>query len=294
MSKLINLIGQKFGRLTVMNKSSVKIKNGTLWTCQCSCGTIKDIRGNALTRKKFSTKSCGCFNEENRRNTVENLIGQIFGKLIVIERAGSTKHGRATWKCQCCCYGPNSIIIASAGDLKHTNRPTKSCGCSRIENAKRTHPKEENRFYKIWYGIIYRCINKKSTYYHRYGGRGITFQNSWKQYKYFKNDMYKSYLHHVQNYGEKETSIDRINNDGNYTVNNTRWVTNIEQNMNKSINNSKYFKAIYILSGPSFGYKEISNNQREFARKYNLNRVCIGNCIRDKQISHKGWTFKTI
>jgi len=294
MSKLIDLTGQIFGRLTVIGQSPVKVKNGVLWECQCSCGTIKNIRSNSLRRKKDPTRSCGCINEENCRNKAEKLEGKVFGKLTVLSRHGSTNHGRSTWKCQCSCNGPKSVVIVSSGDLKHSNSPTRSCGCLRIEHSKRTHPKEEHRFYRIWYDMIYRCTNENNSCYYRYGGRGIKIQSSWNQYKNFKIDTHKSYVEHVQTYGEKDTTIDRKNNDGDYSINNVRWATRMEQNMNKSIGSSEYFKAKYTISGPSYGYEEISNNHREFSRKYNLNRVCVGNCIRSQQISHKGWTFEKV
>ena len=60
MSKLIDLTGQKFGRLTVIKKDTDKITNsGSYWICQCDCGNIKSIKSSSLRRGEIV--SCGCY-----------------------------------------------------------------------------------------------------------------------------------------------------------------------------------------------------------------------------------------
>lgn len=51
MPKLINLIGQKFGRLTVIERDYSK-KNGTYWLCQCDCGNIISVVSGQLKAEK--------------------------------------------------------------------------------------------------------------------------------------------------------------------------------------------------------------------------------------------------
>ncbi len=64
MGRLIDLTGQRFGRLVVQHRTGVYAGNGdVLWRCNCDCGTSKDISGAAL--RKGVTVSCGCFNAEN-------------------------------------------------------------------------------------------------------------------------------------------------------------------------------------------------------------------------------------
>jgi len=59
MSKKINLIGQKFGRLTVIEEAGRK--NGhRMWLCNCECGKALNVPSHSLT--SGNTKSCGCFN----------------------------------------------------------------------------------------------------------------------------------------------------------------------------------------------------------------------------------------
>ena len=66
MSKLIDLIGQKFGRLTVVERAENGIrKDGspfTRWMCKCDCGKEKIVTGSNL--RKGITKSCGCYAKE--------------------------------------------------------------------------------------------------------------------------------------------------------------------------------------------------------------------------------------
>lgn len=58
MSKLIDLTGKKFGKLTVISKAESDKYGATRWLCECDCGNKKIVRGNGL--KRGYVKSCGC------------------------------------------------------------------------------------------------------------------------------------------------------------------------------------------------------------------------------------------
>lgn len=62
MGTLIDLTGQKFGRLNVIQKSESKRGGKTWWVCRCDCGTILDVWSVYL--RNGTTKSCGCLNRE--------------------------------------------------------------------------------------------------------------------------------------------------------------------------------------------------------------------------------------
>jgi hypothetical protein len=98
--------------------------------------------------------------------------------------------------------------------------------------------------------------------------------------------MYESYLaHHKKHNGD--TSIERIDNNGNYERSNCKWATRQEQNLNMR-------KVIRFIGIYNNGYRETGLGQPEFARKHNLDRSCINRCLRGKRKFHKGWSFKFI
>lgn len=125
MSK--NLLGQRFERLTVLQKTKERDKNGNIvWLCQCDCGNFTKVPTSSLI--KGNTRSCGCLQREKAALIGErcfiDLTGQRFGKLIALERAPSN-HENARWKCLCDC-GAETIVSSTHLRSGHTQ----SCGCS--------------------------------------------------------------------------------------------------------------------------------------------------------------------
>ena len=79
-----------------------------------------------------------------------------------------------------------------------------------------------------------RCCNEKTEYFYHYGGRGIRVCDEWNEFINFKNDMYESYLKHADEFGEYETTLERMDVNGNYEKNNCTWATKMEQVRNTS------------------------------------------------------------
>lgn len=81
--------------------------------------------------------------------------------------------------------------------------------------------------YKAWISMKQRCDNPKLPSWDRYGGRGITYDPRWSVFENFLNDM-----------GErpKGKTLDRKDNDGNYTKDNCRWATAKQQQNNTRVN----------------------------------------------------------
>lgn len=122
-----NLIGQKFGYLTVIERAGSSPNGHANWKCRCDCGNECFRLSNQLKRKN-GNPSCGCKVSEiiskKAQERFENLAGQKFGLLTPIEKVGSTGES-ILWRCQCDCG--NNNFITTAHHLKSDN--TKSCGC---------------------------------------------------------------------------------------------------------------------------------------------------------------------
>ena len=155
------------------------------------------------------------------------------------------------WLFKCDCGNEKTIWVAA---VKSGN--TKSCGCWQKDNpVNLSHGMSDTRFYQTWKSMKRRCYGKNTNAYCDYGGRGIKVE--WQSFEEFRGDMYGSYLEHVAKYGERNTTIERMNNDGNYSKENCRWATQKEQVM--STRHNRYFT-----------YKGKIMVMKDFAREYNV------------------------
>lgn len=120
---LNNLIGETFGRLTVISRAEKRKSGGRkLWNCQCSCGGTSTVTTHAL--KSGGIRSCGCLiTDAGRKRWAKlNLTGQVFGKLTVQHEAEHYRSQRQ-WTCLCSCGNRTTVRTNS---LRSGN--TKSCG----------------------------------------------------------------------------------------------------------------------------------------------------------------------
>lgn len=114
--RLIDLTGQRFGYLEVLERSYTDYRRTVYWKCRCDCGVIKDIAGNSL--RKGKTKSCGC----QMAKKPQDLSNQKFGKLTAIKYIH--KNNRVYWICQCECGNLTEVLSSHL-----LSKETQSCGC---------------------------------------------------------------------------------------------------------------------------------------------------------------------
>lgn len=139
-----------------------------------------------------------------------NITGQKFHRLTVLRKVGRDKFKFLLWECQCDC-GNKTIV---RGYHLRYNR-TRSCGClgSRYGNLR----KENLQEHRSWSGMMQRCYNKKNQNYKYYGGRGIKVSERWRYFPNFLKDMGVR--------PDPKLTLDRINNNDNYQLDNCRWAT---------------------------------------------------------------------
>ena len=152
---------------------------------------------------------------------VKDLTGEKYGRLTVLSLDGLNKHKRSMWSCLCDCGNETVVDISN---LKYGT--TFSCGCLRKQN-KTTHGMCDTPTYSTWASMIQRCANSKSHGYEHYGGKGIKVCDKWKTFSGFLSDM---------GVRPEGMSLDRVNGNCDYEVNNCRWATNIQQANNMSSN----------------------------------------------------------
>lgn len=157
--------------------------------------------------------------------TVFSIIGQRYGRLLVVGALIANRRGFAACSCDC-----GTLKLIPAGGLK--SGAVRSCGCSLLKHGHTRrlrsagHPRVSPEW-GCWSGMRTRCTNRRSKSWARYGGRGIRVCERWGSFENFLVDM-----------GPKPTpqhSIDRIDNEGHYEPGNCRWSLGKEQRDNRRV-----------------------------------------------------------
>lgn len=115
------MIGQKFGRWTVLDKYELTTKGEKKWLCHCDCGTERYVLERSLMYG--GSLSCGCLRKERAAQAISpDLTGKTFGQLTVIQKIEKheKKYG-AWWLCKCSCGAEYEVL----GTLLVTGRRTR-------------------------------------------------------------------------------------------------------------------------------------------------------------------------
>jgi hypothetical protein len=157
-----------------------------------------------------------------------DLNGMKFGRLTVLNKIPNEKGKSCRWLCECDCgtlkdYGASFL-----------SRGARSCGCQHWEETRTrltTHGMTNTKLFRVWNSMLRRCRTPGDTAYKNYGGRGIEVCDRRNSFENFYADMGPTY--------GPGLTIERVNNDGDYSPDNCVWIPKSLQSRNRR-------SAIYI------------------------------------------------
>lgn len=245
-----NLVGKRFGKLTVVELAPKTKNRSTLWRCICDCGKEKIARNKNLI--EGITTDCGCISKQGYKQ------GQKVARLTLLKEIPACR-GRS-WECVCDCGNKLNVRESAirSGSIK-------SCGClakeyKSIGNV--LHNLCGTTINRIYCGMKDRCYSKSASNYKNYGGRGIKICDEWLGENGFINFYHwaveNGFSDEKAENGINRLSIDRIDNDKGYSPENCRWATPLQQQSNTRWNRWLEYKGERLTLSQT-------------SRKYNIN-----------------------
>lgn len=204
-------------------------------------------------------------------------INDIIDDMQIIDVV-KNKNNVKSYKVKCLKCEREKIMLKNTL-TRHSGTTHKSCGKG-LKTKNKT-------FYLRWMAMRTRTTNPNYQHWENYGGRGIK-SDEFEYFIDFYDSMHESFEELGSKIGYKNTSLERIDVNGNYSKDNCKWIHLNEQksNQRKTVN----FIAINIDTKE----KIISKNLSKFCKDYNLNNSCIRDVMNKKLKSYKNWTIERI
>jgi hypothetical protein len=218
---------------------------------------------------------------------MKDLTNKIFNKWTVLKEVERNKSNKRMWFCKCVCGNTSTIIQENLTLNKSTQ--CRSCALT-SKNKKQDFLREDHRLYSVWKNMKSRVNNPNRSHYHRYGGRGIKICERWNDFLLFLEDMEDSF--------EEGLTLDRIDNDGDYSPENCRWATQKEQNNNQEKSLHLLFEGHYYTESElseKTGVKRTTIQQRR-RRGYSVNEMVYGkkDSQAPKQVEYEGLVYNSL
>lgn len=204
-----------------------------------------------------------------------------YWKLTILEEV-EPDYDKRWWakrkfKCKCDCWNEKVIRLVSlrSWHTKTCSWCDKKCWCTfvchcsevRLNVMRIIKPVKywwtDSKFHWTYYKMKHRCENKNNDRYYDYGWRWIKCE--WNTFFEYKRDIYRSYLDHIELHWKNNTSIDRIDNNWNYSKSNCKWSTRKEQSRNtRRTILYKWRPIIEICEELNISYSKVTNRLKRW------------------------------
>lgn len=268
--------GQKFGDYTVVADLGMVNKKHKI-ICKCDCGKEKETEYTLLNKSKRI--SCGCkekieiksldLKKTNKKLLKDKKVKKYIIKEISAKRVKGKIKRRVLTKCKDCFH---ECEVDYQG-LSETKYNCISCRKIKTINKRKTETYKNKKLLRTVYSsMLQRCNNKNNPDYKNYGGRGIKVDSVWNKF----NNFYKW---SIENGWNKSLTIDRIDNDGNYSPNNCRFVNKAVQSRNNRNCKLDWDKVEYIRNS--------NKTVKQLSKKFNVKPTTIEYVIKFKTWKQK-------